>query len=144
MDEVFEQALKIKLQEKQKFEQVYLLTNSKHFVGEQDEIDAYADYIDSRQVIIDQIGILDSEYNKIKALLDTSLPEYNEIVSIEKDIKTIINNIKLIDDKDRITFSRVKESLSQEMSKSFRRLNVSTKYLSTAESISSVFFDRKN
>jgi len=144
MDELFVKALELKLLEKQKLEQIYLLTSGTQFVGEQQEIDTYAEYIDSRQSMIEDISRLDVEYKSVKGLLDTSSEQYNQIVNIEQEIKIMIEKIKQIDDVHKTIFSKLKESLSKEMSKSLRSSNVSSKYLSTAENISSVFFDRKN
>jgi hypothetical protein len=144
MDELFVKALEIKLLEKQKLEQIYLLTSGTQFVGEQEEIDIYAEYIDGRQSIIEDISRLDVEYKNVKELLDVSMPQYNQIVNVEQEIKIMIEKIKQIDDVHKTIFSKLKESLSKEMSKSLRSSNVSSKYLSTAENISSVFFDRKN
>lgn len=144
MDEVLKDAIKIKLLHMQKFEQLYQISNDTKFAGNQEEIDLYAQYIEDRQSIINDIDSINDKYNEISNSLDKSSPEYNDIIAIEEKIKIIINKVKGIDDKNNLIFSKLKDSLSKEMTQSVKRMKVSTSYLAMGENLGSLFFDRKN
>jgi len=144
MKETFEKALELLGLEQQKFEQLYGVAKNAHFDGKEEEIDAYLEYMDSRQIIIDEIQKLDNEYNEIKAQLNAAKPEFAQIIASKEKINMIIKDIKDIDFINNGLFIKLKSSMSDEMMQNRKRMSVSTKYLSVGESINSVFFDKTN
>lgn len=142
MDKLEQRLVELKQAEKQKFYELYEFSVKANFKGDENEVDIYINYINTRQNIIDQIDKIDTLFNQTLDLAD--IRKYIQIDKINKEISALANKIIEIDKKNNELMAKVSSDISKEIVKTTKRIDVNNRYTTSAVSIGSVFFDSRN
>lgn len=142
MDKLEQRLVELKQAEKQKFYELYEFSVKANFKGDENEVDIYLNYINTRQNIIDQIDKIDTLFNQTLDLAD--IRKYIKIDKINKEISALANKIIEIDKKNNELMAKVSSDISKEIVKTTKRIDVNNRYTTSAVSIGSVFFDSRN
>lgn len=142
MDKLEQRLVELKQAEKQKFYELYEFSVKANFKGDENEVDIYLNYINTRQNIIDQIDKIDTLFNQTLDLAD--IRKYIQIDKINKEISALANKIIEIDKKNNELMAKVSSDISKEIVKTTKRIDVNNRYTTSAVSIGSVFFDSRN
>lgn len=142
MDKLEQRLVELKQAEKQKFYELYEFSVKANFKGDENEVDIYVNYINTRQNIIDQIDKIDTLFNQTLDLAD--IRKYIQIDKINKEISALAKKIIEIDKKNNELMAKVSSDISKEIVKTTKRIDVNNRYTTSAVSIGSVFFDSRN
>lgn len=121
------------------------LTETTEFFGDQDDPDKYISLMDKRQVIIDQIILIDSELEKEPnaILLKNPTKELeNNLYSINHAIKEFANKIIALDKANNKYSDKIIDSLKKELKSIKDTKNLTSVYINEGNQ-GGTYFDTK-